>query len=141
MLESSCVRQYDRTPGRRGRPGGDARRRLPCVPESGIRKKRRLALREVLNPKGGDYNAIEIVWGRAGPGRVFKVDRESARLVLSSHYRSKLQGQRGAKRFEYVKALLFMLVREDFKRERSSKSHEKALREINDVLLAMLRNS
>ena len=86
---------------------------------------------------------IQIVWAPLDNERtVFDIDRENDQIVLNAHYRSViLQGARGsATDAPIVKTLLlFLLVRDEFNRQRESAAQRQWLQDCNSALYYVLR--
>jgi hypothetical protein len=114
---------------------------LPVVAGAGIPVPVRQSIRRAFASNGKAVRLIRIRWSRLKSDRLFEVDRTAGELRMNTLYRDTVL--RGTKRFEsdaaLTKALLFLLLRSEFERERIREAHELVLEEMNEVLVTALQ--
>ena len=108
---------------------------------AGIPALARDRIRDQVIKKGG-VRTIDFEWRALPAAQVFDLDPAEDLILLNSKYRSRVLG--GAKGSSadapVVKTLLFLLLREDLRRSRSSQQQAARLDDVNRVLLALVRS-
>lgn len=114
---------------------------LPLTIGAGIPALARDRIRDQVAKKGG-VRTIDFEWRPLPAGQVFDLDPAEDLILLNSKYRSRiLGGARGSSAdAPMVKTVLFLLLREDLRRSRSSQQQAARLEDFNRVLLAMVRS-
>jgi len=108
-----------------------------AVAGSGFPPGVRRETRRLSGSKRKSQFPIQIRWfKRMNDDTVFTVDRERQTLRLNERYRSQLEGAGGSD--STIKALVFLLVSEEFGRTRVRASHDNAIDRLNIVLLAAM---
>lgn len=111
------------------------------VPGSGIatRIRQRAALRLGKNQTTEE---ISFVWVDLEDSKVFELDLFELRILLNKNYRNELLGGSPASAADapYFKMLLFLTIRDEFKRSRSSKKQIERLELINSLLLDIVKS-
>ena len=109
---------------------------LQNVPGAGISPLlRRLAAKHLGNGNR-PLRRVAIAWRQMPPTQVFMIDREPPRLLLNRRYRAAMAavGEDGA----VVKLLAFLVLRDEFDRERVRAARAEWLEALNDLLLVAL---
>jgi hypothetical protein len=117
---------------------------LTPVPGYGLPAAAARKIAKTLTGPEAEPREIQIIWEALADDRtVFQVDRDNDLIVLNSYFRSTiLQGARGSSTdAPLIKALLFLLVRQEFNRQRSSAAQRKWLEDCNQALYHTLRAS
>ncbi len=114
---------------------------LPMAIGNGIPAAARERIRGLVT-KEGSVRTIDVEWRSLRAGQVFDLEPMEDLILLNSKYRSRiLGGARGSSAdAPVVKTLLFLLLREDLKRSRSSQQQTARLADLNRVLLALVRS-
>ena len=127
---------------RRLRKRARARRpsRVVPVPSGALTQRHEKRLSKALASKWSPTQTIRIEWGTTGRMRPVALDRSGGRIVLSQAYRKAfLDGRRSSKGdIPLIKALLFLLLRDEFDKTKDSKARERQREELNRVLRALL---
>ncbi|MGH7867454.1 MAG: hypothetical protein ACREP9_07430, partial [Candidatus Dormibacteraceae bacterium] len=80
---------------------------------------------------------ISLKWKDLDPVEIFRIDREGHRILLNRAYQREISSVKG-KGEELLKASLYLLLRDEFQRQRLSQDRQDYLDACNDVLLAAL---
>ncbi|MBP0496014.1 ATP-binding protein [Pararoseomonas indoligenes] len=112
---------------------------LPLTIGAGVPSVARARIRDQVAKKGG-VRTIDFQWRTLPTGQVFDLEPAEDLILLNSKYRPRiLGGARGSSAdVPVVKTLLFLLLREDLKRSRSSQQQVARLDDINRVLFALV---
>jgi hypothetical protein len=118
---------------------------VTTVPGQGLPAATARKITRLLINKSDIAREISMTWEEFGADNqtVFKIDRDNDRILLNAAYRSIiLQGARGSgSDAPIVKSLLFLLVRNEFDRQRSSSAQQRWLAQCNQALLAAIKAS
>ncbi|MBZ9654016.1 ATP-binding protein [Phyllobacterium lublinensis] len=92
--------------------------------------------------KGGPTEKITFVWEPLEEGKVFELDPIEARIMLNREYRRAILGDAPASAADapLFKMLLFLVVRNEFGRSRSSKKQQERLQLINELLMDVVKS-
>jgi len=114
---------------------------LPLTLGAGIPALARDRIRDQVAKKGG-VRAIDFEWRALPAGQVFDLEPAEDLILLNSKYRSRiLGGLRGSSAdAPVVKTLLFLLLREDLRKSRSSQQQIARLDDFNRMLFALVRS-
>jgi hypothetical protein len=114
---------------------------LPLTIGAGIPVLARDRIRDQVAKKGS-VRAIDFEWRLLPTGQVFDLEPAEDMILLNKRYRSRiLGGARGSSAdAPVVKTLLFLLLREDLRRSRSSQQQTARLEDFNRMLFAMVRS-
>ncbi|MDE3819750.1 ATP-binding protein [Sinorhizobium meliloti] len=111
------------------------------VPGAGLATGvRRMAGRRL--GKGLPTQDITFAWERLEDGKVFELDPIDSRILLNRNYRKAILGEAPASAADapYFKMLLFLTVRNEFARSRSSKKQNERLELINELLMDIVKS-
>jgi Histidine kinase-, DNA gyrase B-, and HSP90-like ATPase/Restriction endonuclease EcoRII, N-terminal len=113
------------------------------VPGRGIPARvRSIAVRSLAE---GSLNtrSVNVVWRRLRPGVVVDVERESGEIALNLLHRGRILGGLRASPADapIVKMLIFLVLREHFRRERMSAQLRTELADLNELLLAAVKET
>jgi hypothetical protein len=124
------------------------RRKEGAVPENrpitigrGMASEVRKEANAVLADGKKRQRKVDFKWVRLPPTIFFEIDRTNWALKLNNVYREAAEGSSRRNRdapIEMIKALLFLLLRDDFKRERLSEDLREKLESCNKMLLKAL---
>jgi hypothetical protein len=118
-----------------------ARSDYPFVPDGSLPAEVTRRAKEVL-ADGGKTRAVQITWDDLSEsGSLFEVDRDNMCLRLDKRMRRKLLGGRRATAGDLpvVKLLFFLLLEEDFDKERNSTPRRKRLDFIKEIINVALK--
>ena len=109
---------------------------IPLVPGPGLPMGIQRSIRALIRDEIVDE--IEFVWAPLSKRSVFELDPDDHRVILNQKYRRRLLGDQRASSADIpmIKTLIFLLLREEFNRERFSAKRRAWLNECNAVLLA-----
>jgi hypothetical protein len=114
---------------------------LPILAGPGMPSSVRQSIRRAFAPNGKVVRDIKFRWSRIAADELFEVDREVGEIRLNSLYRDAIL--RESRRFKsdapLVKALLFLLLRSEFERERIREAHQRTIDQINEVLVTAVQ--
>lgn len=113
----------------------------PVLPSAGIPKSLLASIREIHGLKEGDSRFIDFAWEMMDEESLFRVDRESSRIVLNDYYRHDVLGGLKPARNDIplIKMLIYSLLEQDLKKTRTSSVREKELKRINQVLIEAVK--
>jgi len=114
---------------------------LPVVPGAGMPVAIRQTVRRFVAGDGISLKKVKVLWRKLPADRAFEVDRDNLELRINSRYRDAIDRSRSGSSTDAgpFKALLFLLLQDEFSRRRSSAARAKALDLINASLLAALK--
>jgi hypothetical protein len=114
---------------------------LPLVPGNGLPVKLRQSISKLLGNDDNLDRPINFEWTALGAKKIFDIDISDDTIMLNTRYRARiLQGKRGSVAdAPLLKTLIFLLLREEFDRERQSAKQKEWIAECNSVLLRAVR--
>lgn len=112
---------------------------LPVIAGSGIDARLRRLIRKSYAGRDRHVREVRFRWQRLPESRFFEIDRQSDQLIINSMYRKLLTAQDDTGTNESLtKALLFLLVRDEFDRKRVRQERKQAIDTINRILVSAL---
>jgi hypothetical protein len=109
------------------------------LPARGFPTRVRKALGKQI-PRSSPRRRISFLWERLEPERVFEPDRDSDRILLNALYRTQITGGYGSGAdVPLVKALLLLMLNDEFARRRVSAARVEWLDHCNAVLLEVVK--
>lgn len=108
------------------------------VPGTGLPRAVLTAAAKYLKEGRAAPRRVGIAWKELDWDDAFWIDRESRRLVLNSRYRGALSTSRDG---TIVKLLIFLLLRDEFGRERVHSKRAAWLDAVNDLLLSAIEET
>lgn len=109
---------------------------LPVVIGQGIHQNIRNRVIKEFGEGGKRFNKVRFKWSYdLEDGTFFRIDTAERQILLNHKYRSAFGGT-SAEDGGMMKALLFMLLRNEFQKKKTSAKRDELLSRINDVLLA-----
>ena len=111
------------------------------VPSNGLPVAvRKSAERRLSN--GGPVEKIAFVWQQLDASQVFDIDAVGAKIILNSGYRKIILGEASASGADipFLKMLLFLVVKDEFGRSRSSRKQQERLDLVNALMLDIVKS-
>jgi hypothetical protein len=132
-----AARRVYRAASRKSPDNGD----LPLIPGEGLPVALRHSLAKLLAEEDQLHRPVDFEWISLGSKTVFELDRTEDKIFLNRKFRAKiLQGHRASSAdAPLIKALIFLLLRHEFDRERQSSKRKQWIDECNAVLLRAIR--
>lgn len=134
---SAWLAGYRRAANQAYRKDDRVRDNYPLVPSGGLPAEIiDLARKELADGRERKLRSVRIQWAPIASPDFFEFDRDGLTIHLNKNYRSAvLGGRRGSSTdAPIVKLLLFLLLEEDFERDRTSKGRKDRLDAINRLL-------
>jgi hypothetical protein len=131
------VRKTYRADRRKARPNTD----VPLVPGAGIAVAARRAARTKIT-KDKLVREIAFEWASLRKATIFEIDAEEDRIILNRKHRQRILGANRATGVDapIVKMLLFLLLENEFDRERASVKHLAWLKRCNAILYEAVKS-
>jgi len=130
------ARKALRTEKRRVRPNATA----PTVPGAGVPVQMQRNVRKLVAKKGV-VREIDFAWESLPKAKVFDLDRVDDRIVINKKYRQQILGGARASGADapVLKALLFLLLQDDFARARFSAQRRDWIKRCNAILIEAVK--
>jgi Histidine kinase-, DNA gyrase B-, and HSP90-like ATPase len=113
---------------------------LPLVPCSGLPIRLQQAYSKIL-ARDSLHRAIDFEWIPLGTRKIFEFDRSEDKIYLNQKFRSRiLQGKRGSTAdAPLLKVLFFLLLQDEFNKERQSAKQKEWVDRCNAILLRAVK--
>ena len=134
---------YLRDAERAYRRGEDAApENAPIVPGGGLPRGVRSKARKVLTQGEKRQRRIKFKWARMAPDVFFDIDRTNQLIKVNQLFRAVLTvGPQGTQDAAIVKTLLFLLLRDEFNRERVRQDVHEWIENCNKMLIAAVAST
>lgn len=112
------------------------------VPNGGVSPKLRAVIRNTVVDPGTEVRTMAFRWEKLADDQFFEVRPETGEIVLNAKWRNQvLQGKRPSKNdAPVVKALLYLLLRDELGRERMREESRRWLEMCQEILMKAVNN-